>query len=205
MIFCSHRVNTIKQLKQIPTNFGIEIDVNIYQDNLVLKHDPFGTGDLLKNFLNFFNHNFLIINVKIEGIEKNILNYLNKRKIKNFFFLDSSFPNIFKLSKKLTKKFALRISDFESVETAYKMKNKIEWIWIDCFNNYNISVKEIKKLQKLKYKLCLVSPELHKRKISLKDKLFFKRLNKNNIKLDMICAKKKNYQIILKFFPYLHT
>lgn len=85
------------------------------------------------------------------------------------------------------------------------MKNKIEWIWIDCFNNYNISVKEIKKLQKLKYKLCLVSPDLHKRKIRIKDKLFFKSLNKNNIKLDMICAKNKNYQIILKFFPYLNN
>ena len=204
MIFCSHKINTIQQLKKIPPNFGIEIDVNVHQDKLVLKHDPFGTGDLLKNFLNFFNHKFLIINVKIEGIEKNILNYLNKRKIKNFFFLDSSFPYMFRLSKKLTKKFALRISDFESIETAYKMKNKIEWIWIDCFNNYNISLKEIKKLQNLKYKLCLVSPDLHKRKISLEDKFFFKKLNRNNIKLDMICAKNKNYQIILKFFPYLH-
>ena len=184
---------------------GVEIDVNTHLDKLVLKHDPFGTGDLLKNYLNLFKHKFLIINIKIEGIEENILNYLNKLKIKNFFFLDSSFPYIFKLSKKLTRKFALRISDFESIETAYKMKNKIEWIWIDCFNNYNLSVKEIKKLQKLKYKLCLVSPDLHKRKIRIKDKLFFKTLNKNNIKLDMICAKNKNYQIILKFFPYLNN
>jgi hypothetical protein len=205
MIFCSHRINTIQELKKIPTNLGVEIDVNTHLDKLVLKHDPFGTGDLLKNYLNFFKHKFLIINIKIEGIEENILNYLNKLKIKNFFFLDSSFPYIFKLSKKLTRKFALRISDFESIETAYKMKNKIEWIWIDCFNNYNISVKEIKKLQKLKYKLCLVSPDLHKRKIRIKDKLFFKSLNKNNIKLDMICAKNKNYQIILKFFPYLNN
>jgi len=205
MIFCSHRINTIKQLKKIPTNFGIEIDVNTYLDKLILKHDPFGSGDLLKNFLNFFNHKFLIINVKTEGLEKNILNYLIKHKIKNFFFLDTSFPYIFKLSKKLTKKFALRVSDFESVETAYKMKNKIEWIWIDCFHNYNISLKEIKKLQRLKYKLCLVSPDLHNRKIRLKDKLFFKSLNKNNIKLNMICAKNENYQTILKFFPYLQT
>ena len=42
-------------------------------------------------------------------------------------------------------------------------------------------------------------------KIRIKDKLFFKSLNKNNIKLDMICAKNKNYKIILKFFPYLNN
>ena len=66
-------------------------------------------------------------------------------------------------------------------------------------------LKEIKKLQRLKYKLCLVSPDLHNRKIRLKDKLFFKSLNKNNIKLNMICAKNENYQTILKFFPYLQT
>jgi hypothetical protein len=86
MIFCSHRINTIEQLKKIPTNFGIEIDVNTYSNKLILKHDPFGSGVLLKNFLNFFNHKFLIINVKTEGLEENILNYLIKHKIKNFFF-----------------------------------------------------------------------------------------------------------------------
>jgi hypothetical protein len=203
MIFCQHRINTIQELKKTPTHFGVEIDVNTFLNKLVLKHDPFGSGDLFKNFLKFYNHKFLIINVKTEGLEKKILNYLIKYKIKNFFFLDSSFPYIFKLSKKLTKKFALRISDFESIETAYKMKNKVDWIWIDCFNNYNISLTEIKNLQSLKFKLCLVSPDLHNRKISFKDKLFFNSLNKNNIKLDMICAKKKTYQNLFKFFPYL--
>ena len=54
MIFCSHRINTIEQLKKIPTNFGIEIDVNTYLNKLILKHDPFGSGDLLKNFLVIF-------------------------------------------------------------------------------------------------------------------------------------------------------
>lgn len=205
MIFCCHRINTIQELKKIPAHFGIEVDVSTSLNKLVLKHDPFISGDSFKKFLNFYRHKFLIVNVKTEGIEKKILNYLVKFKINNFFFLDSSFPFIYKLSKKLTKKFALRVSDFESIETAYKMKNKVEWIWIDCFKNYDISVKKIKNLQNLKFKLCLVSPDLHKRKISLKDKMFFQRLYKNNIKLDIICAKNKNYRKLIKFFPYLHN
>jgi hypothetical protein len=203
MIFCCHRINTIKQLKKIPTNFGIEIDINTDSNKLVLKHDPFGKGELLEKFLEFYRHKFLILNVKSEGLEKKIFKFLKKKKLKNYFFLDSSFPYIYKLSKKLTKKFAVRVSDIECINTAFEMKNKIKWVWLDCFKNYNVSIKNIKKLQNLNFKICLVAPDLHKRKVSLKDKIFFRKLKKNNIKLDMVCSKEGNYQYLASFFPSL--
>ena len=86
MIFCCHRINTIKQLKKIPTNFGIEIDINTDSNKLVLKHDPFGKGELLEKFLEFYRHKFLILNVKSEGLEKKIFQFLKKKKNNQLFF-----------------------------------------------------------------------------------------------------------------------
>ena len=40
MIICCHRINTIKELKKIPHNYGVEVDINIFNYNLCLSHDP---------------------------------------------------------------------------------------------------------------------------------------------------------------------
>tara|TARA_B100001540_G_C15773321_1_gene627442 strand:- start:446 stop:1048 length:603 start_codon:yes stop_codon:yes gene_type:complete len=200
MIYTCHRINTIKDLKEIPSNFGIEIDLSIYKNKIVIKHDPFGKGEAFEKFIHYFNHRFIILNVKCEGLEKKIISILKKKNIKNFFFLDSSFPFIFKLSKFLTKKFAIRISDYESINTAFLMKNKIKWLWVDCFQQYKLTIPQIKKLKYYKFKICLVSPELHKRKISRNDKKFFLNLKKNKVNIDMICIKKNSFNKIKYFF-----
>ena len=82
MIYTFHRVNTIKDLKKIPLNFGIEVDLSTYKNNIVIKHDPFGKGESFKKFINHFNHRFIILNVKCEGLEKRIINILKKKKNK---------------------------------------------------------------------------------------------------------------------------
>ncbi len=192
MIICFHRINTIKELNKIPHNYGVEVDINIFNYNLCLSHDPGKKGLELKNFLKYFKHKFIIFNVKSEGLEKKIFSEIKKFKIKNFFFLDSSFPYIYKLSKVLTKNFAIRVSDFENINTALNMKNKVKWIWLDCFKNYTFSIKNLKDLKKYNFKLCLVSPDLHGRNLKEKDKQFFKKLKKNKIIPDMICIKKNN-------------
>jgi len=200
MIYTCHRINTIKELKKIPLNFGIETDLSTYQNKIVIKHDPFGKGETFEKFINHFKHKFIILNVKCEGLEKKIVSILKKKKISNFFFLDSSFPFIFKLSKILTKKFAIRISDYESINTAIMMKNKVNWLWVDCFKSYKLTISQIKKLKRHKFKICLVSPELHKRKISKKDKQFYLNLKKNKIDVEMICFKKNSFYEIKNFF-----
>ena len=86
MIYTCHRINTIKELKEIPLNFGIEIDLSIYQNKIVIKHDPFKKGENFEKFINNFKHRFIILNVKCEGLEKKIFSILKKKKIKNFFF-----------------------------------------------------------------------------------------------------------------------
>ena len=95
-----HRVNNSLKLASIPKKYGVEIDVRDYKKNLILSHDPFAKGELLEKFLKNYNHDTLIINIKSEFIEFEILKLLKKFKIKNYFFLDSSYPAIISLSKK---------------------------------------------------------------------------------------------------------
>ena len=40
-----HRINSIKKLKKIPKNFGVEIDLRVYQSKIILNHEPFKSGD----------------------------------------------------------------------------------------------------------------------------------------------------------------
>ena len=100
MILIAHKVNNLKELKKIPSIHGIEIDVRDFNNSLILQHDPFIKGEKIEMILKKFNHKFIIFNIKSERIEFKILNLINKFKIKDYFFLDSSFPMIRLLIKK---------------------------------------------------------------------------------------------------------
>ena len=68
-----HRINSIKKLKKIPINFGAEIDLRVYQSKIILNHEPFKSGDTLDNFLKYYNHGTLILNIKEDGIEDEVI------------------------------------------------------------------------------------------------------------------------------------
>ena len=187
MIFVSHRINTIKQLKKTPKFYGVEIDLRDYKKKIILSHDPFKSGDSFYEFLKKYDHKFLILNIKSDSIETSILTILKKFKIKNYLFLDSSFPSLMNLTKRGNKNIALRVSDFESFNTLDNMKYLVKWVWIDCFKNIPLNEKKYQLIKKYKYKICLVSPELHGRKIGNKN--FLKLIKEKKIKIDMLCTK----------------
>ena len=121
MRYIAHRINTIKELLKVPKKYGVEIDLRDYGDKIILQHDPFKKGVDFENYLKFYNHKFIILNIKSEGIEFKVLKILKRFKIKNYFFLDCSFPMINLLSSKNEKKIALRFSEFESIQTIISM------------------------------------------------------------------------------------
>ena len=53
MEFISHRVNTIKELSRLPNDYGVEIDLRDYGENIVIQHDPFVSGE---DFEKYFSH-----------------------------------------------------------------------------------------------------------------------------------------------------
>lgn len=152
-----HRVNSIKKLKKIPKYFGVEIDIRSFGSKLILNHEPHKGGDNLENFLKQYNHGTLILNIKEDGIENEVLMKVKKAKIKSFFLLDVEFPYIFKCLKKGERNIAIRFSENETIETAKLMVKKFKWLWIDTLTKLPITKKNIKIINK--YKSCLVCPE----------------------------------------------
>lgn len=190
-LFCCHRINTIEELKKTPNYYGIEIDLrdNINGD-IHIAHDPYIQGELFCNFLQHYQHSFIILNIKSERIESKILELLKKYNIVNYFFLDSSFPMIYQLSSEGEKNCAIRFSEFESLDTIMNMKNRVKWVWIDCFTKNPLTPSTYKLLKDSGFKLCFVSPELQNQPKKLQ--LYRDYFVENNIKLDMICTKSYN-------------
>jgi hypothetical protein len=184
-----HRINTLKELEEIPNNAGVEIDIRDFQNNLILQHDPFIGGELLEPFLKKFGDRKgnLILNIKSERIEFKIKELLEKYKIENYFFLDSSFPMIVNLLNQNETKIAIRYSEYEKEDTILNLAGKIDWIWIDCFSKIPGDSSIYKKFKKLGFKLCFVSPELQGQSNKIKEyKDYF---IENNIQIDAVCSK----------------
>ncbi len=188
MEIIAHRINNSKELTSIPLDLGVEIDIRTDNDQLILSHDPFKKGELLEDWLDHFQHKTLILNLKEEGLENRVLELMYKFDISNFFFLDQSFPFLIKTLKKGIKNCAVRISEYESFETAINLKGKVEWVWIDFFTKFPLNIDEVNILKKLNYKLCLVSPELQGYDL---DKIIqLKEMLKNqSISVDAVCTK----------------
>ncbi|SFD73237.1 phosphatidylinositol-specific phospholipase C/glycerophosphodiester phosphodiesterase family protein [Flavobacterium phragmitis] len=190
MEFISHRVNTVEELRKVPKNYGVELDLRDYGQRLILQHDPFTDGEDFEGYLKYYDHGTMILNIKSERIEHKVLELLQKYSIQKYFFLDSSFPMIYLLSKMGEKNVALRFSEFETIETILNLKGKVEWVWVDCFTKMPIDANSFLKLKENGFKLCLVSPELQGQ--DEKIEVYKKYLDDNNIIFDAICSKSYN-------------
>jgi hypothetical protein len=190
MEYIAHRINTIEELKQIPKEYGVELDLRDYGERLILQHDPFKDGEDFEEYLKHYNHGTMILNIKSERIEHKVLELIQKYNIKKYFFLDSSFPMIYLLSKSGEKNIALRFSEFEGIDTILNMVGKVEWIWVDCFSKLPITYENYKLLKNNGFKFCLVSPELQGQNEKLE--YYKKYLQDEGIFFDAICTKVYN-------------
>lgn len=187
-----HRVNKKSDLVNLDKNYGVEIDLRSWGKDLIINHDPFVKGEYFEEWIKFYDHKTLILNVKEEGLEDKILEILKSLSIDNFFFLDQSFPFIKKYAFLGEKRCAIRVSEFESLETVINMKDMVEWVWVDCFTKFPINFSEFKKLKDYKFKLCIVSPELQGRFKKEEILNFKKKLINQNIVGDAVCTKYPN-------------
>lgn len=178
-----HRVNTIQDLKTIPLDDGVEIDIRSHQGIPYLAHFIDEDGVLFDDWLDHYHLNgTLILNVKEEGLEEILIEKLNQHGITNYVFLDEPFWYMIKASRKFNNKnFAIRVSKFESIQTALKSRNLSDWIWYDYFDDY-VNVYDLKELIDAGFKVIMPSPELVG-----SDKDYSNLLKENNISLWSIC------------------
>ena len=190
MKFISHRRNTIDELSATPKEFGVEVDIRSNNGRLVIHHDPFTQGDDFEEWIKYYHHGTLILNVKEEGLETRLIDLMKQHQIDDYFFLDQSFPFLVKWSKLGEHRCAVRVSEFESIETALTLAGKVDWVWVDCFTQFPLSGADAKRLQEAGFKLCLVSPELQGRPAESAIPGLAKLLSERHILPNAICTKK---------------
>jgi hypothetical protein len=173
-----HRINTISELKKNKPEYGSEIDIRAWGSELVLNHEPFQDGEKLVDYLDEYHHGTLILNIKEDGIENEVLSLVRERpQIKNYFLLDVEFPYLYRASRQGERNIAIRFSEDEDIETVKNYVGMVEWVWIDT--NTQLPLNEINISVLNEFKKCLVCPErwgrsddiiIYKQKI---DNLFF--------------------------------
>lgn len=164
MIHIAHRINTVEQLKNVPAEYGVEIDLRDRGERLILQHDPFKDGEDFEAWLAHYRHRLIILNVKSERIEHRVLELVHKYRVADYFFLDSSFPMIRLLVKQGERKIAVRFSEFEPIESCLALAGQVEWVWVDCFTKMPLDAPAYSRLR-AHFKLCAVSPELQGRPV----------------------------------------
>ena len=153
-----HRINTISQLKKIEQKYGAEIDIRSCGSNLILNHEPFKNGERLENYLDEYKNGTLVLNIKEDGIEAEVLRLIDQRsQIKSYFLLDIEFSYLYYSSRQGERNIAVRFSEDESIETVKKYVGMVDWVWIDTNTQLPLDQKSIPILNE--FKKCLVCPE----------------------------------------------
>lgn len=185
-----HRRNTLEMLLSTDPRFGVEVDIRSHGDRLIIHHDPCRPGEDFKKWLDAYEHKTLILNVKEEGLEDRLIKMMEEKGISDFFFLDQSFPFLVKWSKIGERRCAVRVSEFESVETALTLSGDVDWVWVDCFTKFPLDEHQARRLKDGGFKICLVSPELQGRNAETEIPRLRSLLKKRYIKAAAVCTKR---------------
>ena len=167
--------------KSLTNKFGIETDIRDFCGELVISHDiPKDNVFFLKDFFYLYlklkSTEILALNIKSDGLQKQLKIILEEFNILNYFVFDMSMPDLINY-KKYFISFYTRLSEYEKEPIFISESNGI---WIDCFANDFSDYEKLKSLILENKSLCFVSPELHGRDyIDFWKKLKFNYNNKN--------------------------
>jgi hypothetical protein len=158
-LIIKHRINTIESLLNTPGKYGVELDLRTDTKNIIIHHDAFNMGDMFDEYMRHYQHKFLILNTKCEGLEERLINIMNENNISDYFFLDLSLPFLVKTIKSGCSKVAIRFSEYEPLSFVQQFEGKANWVWVDCFTK-NVLTNDAYAYLSKHFKICIVSPEL---------------------------------------------
>jgi hypothetical protein len=154
----THAGNSTESLNvALQEGWSIETDFRVLNGNLIIAHDidkpnlDFSPGDL------FLGKSSIAINIKEDGLQDWLVNFLSNIQNTNSFVFDGSIPEMFRY-RNLGLPHALRISEFE---------RDFPWSpdvwWIDAFIT-DWWLKDSQTLDLIRNRrTVIVSPELHGR------------------------------------------
>ena len=189
MIFISHRRNAVDQLLSTPSGYGVEVDIRSNNGELIIHHDAFSQGVSFSSWLDAYAHRFLIANVKEEGLEARLLSEFQSRGITDYFLLDQSFPFLVKWCNALSGRSAIRVSEYESIDTVINLKGMVRWVWVDCFSTFPLTGEQARFLKEIGFNLCLVAPELQGRSSEGDRSDFMESILASGVAYDAVCTK----------------
>lgn len=169
--------------------FGTETDIRDYCGKLVISHDvPNGdemsVESMLKIYQDHHCEGVLALNIKSDGLQQPLKILLEQFSIRNYFLFDMSVPDaIVSVRSGLTC--FTRQSEYERDPSFYDLA---EGVWLDEFYQDWITSDEILKHKNNKKKVCIVSPELHKRDPVNKWEQYKKASQKNNFSEIILCT-----------------
>jgi len=146
--------------------FGTETDIRDYSGKLVISHDiATGAEMTFESFLDLASlHNgseplTLALSIKSDGLASIISSAIVCHKNLDYFAFDMSVPDMLDYLKRDIPVFT-RMSE---VEQNPVWLDRCAGIWLDGFESEWFSNSEIRDLMGNKRRVCIVSPELHKR------------------------------------------
>ena len=160
-----HRINYIKDLVNLPTDYGVEVDLRSQGSKLILNHEPFKGGDAFIDYIENYKHGTMVLNIKESGIEDEVLKIVRSKSIKSYFLLDVEMPYLYSSSKNGNKNIAVRFSEYENIKTVEYFNKLVNWIWIDTVTTLPIKGEILPIISN--FKSCIVCPERWGRKTDI--------------------------------------
>lgn len=171
MIVLSHRGHwTSAEEKNRPAafhrsfdgGFGTETDVRDRGGELVIAHDMARPDDLrLDDVLDILDSRDLplALNIKADGLGPALAERMAARRLTNWFTFDMAPPDlVFQLRCGLPA--FTRVSDYEPSPVCY---DQAGGVWLDAFERDWFEPRDITGFLSDGKKVCVVSPELHRR------------------------------------------
>ena len=163
----------ISDLLNLPEDCGVCIDVSIHSTNRVLfleksalDLDTFlhAWAKCLETTAELPYKRTLAIRVQSRGVETPCLELLEKHGIKDYFFVESSFLDVFDIRTQNPDcaKFAYRYSEYEGIEDLLRNPELYDWLFIDSLTGQTLLTRELYEWAGRKgIRICVQSPILH--------------------------------------------
>jgi len=165
----------------LDSGFGVEVDIRMFEGELVLSHDSPLKSEQLLFFNDFLQHVAnkdaparMALNIKEDGYALALKKSLEKHNLTNYFTFDMSIPdNLSYIVHEVP--FYTRVSEYEI--PCPQLLHASTGLWIDAFTENFDQLYWANVASKLGLRYTLVSPELHGRN----PKVLWSRINDLNL------------------------
>lgn len=159
--------------------FGTETDFRDLNGQLVISHDIATEGAMpasqfFEIYKQYESNLHLAINIKSDGLQGLLRVALEKYNITNYFLFDMSVPDGLAYVRQGGFQIFTRQSEYERMPSFYE---DAQGVWMDMFLSDWIEERDIAAHLEKGKKVCIVSPDLHKRAYLP----FWERLNRMSI------------------------